>query len=70
LQFYKAPNPSPWQVFDLSAAAGGQLISGDPAILATGATVQIFGRGPGGQLLQFYKAPNPSPWQVFELPPV
>jgi hypothetical protein len=69
LEFYKEPDPAPWQVFDHTPGLAGVTIGGTPAVYSEGpgTALHLFAAGANGHLLEFYKEPDPGPWQEFDL---
>ena len=65
LQYYKTPT-GPWQVYDLTLAAGGtETVAGTPAVYVNGGgVVNVFVDGTNGHLLQYI---NTGSWQVYDL---
>jgi hypothetical protein len=65
LEFFKEPNPAPWQIYNHSNDVGGVLIGGNPfAVFDSAGSAHVFARGTDGSLLEFFKEPNPAAWQV------
>jgi hypothetical protein len=69
VQWYKEPNPAPWQVFDLPGCPAGPASEGSPSVIFNGATSVFsicFDPPQLTSLLAWYKEPNPAPWTVFD----
>ncbi len=67
VQWFKAPNPAPWQVYDLTPTVSLEGAGQTPSTYTAGADVYTYVRRADGHLLQWFKAPNPSPWQVRDI---
>src|ERR1700730_3447122 len=59
IEYYKAPEPFPWQAFDLSRAVALTQSLVDAAAIHLGKDVSVYSAGESGHLLEFFKVPDP-----------